>query len=265
MARTTRSVNARRPNAQAPPSAPSRPHAVRVPASVFPTDLERIEFAVRFAKADLDALTLGGWADLRAKIERMRWPSRSASNGRGRAARTKLVVPHAPWADPERELPERVLRKLQREVGQLIMDIVDARDAVQRKAFVLPTTHRLVFHAFPLVFADRVVRQVEGRPRDLFLHLLFSSFEHEPPDRVRRCPECQTIFVRRGKQAYCSDRCNNRVTARKWRAKPAVKKKRRDDARTAYRKQVREKLGDDVLVGRGATRKKKPSTTPSSV
>lgn len=244
-------------------AAARRPHAVRVPASAFPTDLERVELAVRFVQMDLDAFRPSDWANLRGDLERMRWPSRSAANARRRGERAELVVPHAPWQDPERELPERMIRKLQRETEQLLTDIVDARQTVQRKPFVPATSHLLKVRARPLVLGDRIVRQVEGRPRDLFLHLLFSSFEHGPVDRLRRCPECQILFVRRRKQMYCSERCNNRVTARKWRAKPAVKKKRREDARKAYGEQVRGKLGDDVLVGRDATRKKKSSPSPS--
>lgn len=48
---------------------------VGVPASAFPTDVERIALAVRFLQRDLHALTGSGWADLREEFERMRWPS----------------------------------------------------------------------------------------------------------------------------------------------------------------------------------------------
>lgn len=137
---------------------------MRVPTSGFVADVERIAFAVRFLQTDLDALTGSGWADLREQFQRMRWPSGSASRGVRRGGRAELVVPHAAWEDPERELPERVIRKLQRETEQLVVDIVDAHDAAQRKPFIPPTSHQLVFHAVPLVFGDRVVRQVKSRP-----------------------------------------------------------------------------------------------------
>jgi hypothetical protein len=59
--------------------------------------------------------------------------------------------------------------------------------------------------------------QVFGPARDVFLWHLFVLLQQEPLDRIRRCPECATIFYRVKKQAYCSRTCGNRVTQRRWR------------------------------------------------
>jgi len=55
----------------------------------------------------------------------------------------------------------------------------------------------------------------------LLWHLLWLLLA-EPPDRIQQCPECETIFYRVKKQAYCSRACANRVTQRRWRERHAA-------------------------------------------
>ena len=91
--------------------------------------------------------------------------------------------------------------------------------------------------------------QVEGAARDQFLLQLLYALGRDAPDRVRRCPECQRLFVRDRKQQYCTRKCINRFLARKWRASEPVKEKRRQKARVTYGQKMREKLGKNVRVG----------------
>src|SRR5262249_9087918 len=63
--------------------------------------------------------------------------------------------------------------------------------------------------------------QVFAPLRTLFFWYLFWLLLAEPWDRIQRCPECATIFVRIKKQAYCSRACGRRVTQRRWRERRA--------------------------------------------
>ena len=57
-----------------------------------------------------------------------------------------------------------------------------------------------------------------GTPRDLFWWNLSVLLLAEQPGRhILRCPECDTIFYRVQKQAYCSRTCSNRVMQRRFR------------------------------------------------
>ena len=59
--------------------------------------------------------------------------------------------------------------------------------------------------------------RVHGTLHQLFNEHVLYLLGHESPDRILRCPECSTIFYRIQKQAYCSRKCGNRVTQRRWR------------------------------------------------
>lgn len=41
----------------------------------------------------------------------------------------------------------------------------------------------------------------------------------EKPCFPKFCPVCNTVFVPVGKQLYCSDRCNNRISNRRHKAR----------------------------------------------
>jgi hypothetical protein len=75
---------------------------------------------------------------------------------------------------------------------------------------------------------------VIGPARDMFLFLLLDMLRQEPPKRILRCPDCQTLFVRTYGQVYCSRRCTNRAGIRAWRQRQALARQEttRDPRRT---------------------------------
>jgi len=190
------------------------------------TDLERIEFAVQFAQVDLDALRRGDWSKLRDDLQRLRWPSMPAFTSTRKTDRRELVGAFEALEDPEQELPDEVVRKIQQETRHLLNDIVDGREAaLGRRPYRQPAKYRAELHWFPVVFADQITRQVEGTVGDQFIEHLFTALRDDAPDRVLRCPEpeCGRLFVRQRKQTYCSRRCINRAHSRKWRERVSVK------------------------------------------
>ena len=68
------------------------------------------------------------------------------------------------------------------------------------------------------VATKRKVKEFEYR----FAHLLVDY-----SGRIRRCPECQRIYLAiRFDQTYCGPRCQTRVATRKWREKHLPKKQK---------------------------------------
>ena len=74
------------------------------------------------------------------------------------------------------------------------------------------------------VATKRKVKEFEYR----FAHLLVDY-----SGRIRRCPECQRIYLAiRFDQTYCGPRCQTRVATRKWREKHLPKKQKASVGRT---------------------------------
>jgi hypothetical protein len=70
-----------------------------------------------------------------------------------------------------------------------------------------------------LPYRDRSVLSVTGSVRDTFMFLLASALTQVPNRIVRRCPECNRLFLARGKRRYCDRACTNKVSMKKWLAK----------------------------------------------
>jgi hypothetical protein len=58
---------------------------------------------------------------------------------------------------------------------------------------------------------------MQGATRDLVLLRILMLLGQVNTSGLRCCPECDTVFLRNRNQAYCSRRCVNRVTQRRWR------------------------------------------------
>lgn len=70
-----------------------------------------------------------------------------------------------------------------------------------------------------LPYRDRSVLSVTGTVRDAFMFLLASALTQVPNTFVGRCPECDRLFLARGKLRYCERACTNKASMRKWLAK----------------------------------------------
>ena len=67
---------------------------------------------------------------------------------------------------------------------------------------------------------------------------------------IRRCPVCQTIFLRVKKQRYCSRKCTNTASQRTYLSKSANQTKHRESSHKTYARQTRKRTGPNVLVAR---------------
>lgn len=66
---------------------------------------------------------------------------------------------------------------------------------------------------------------------------------------VARCSECQTLFLRTRRQAYCSPRCSQKVRSERWYKRN--KTKAQGNRREYYKRMKRQELGfSNLLVGR---------------
>jgi hypothetical protein len=72
--------------------------------------------------------------------------------------------------------------------------------------------------------------------------------------RIKRCPECHTVFYGQLGQVFCTHRCANNRAARNYRQKHP--EERRQKARLAYEAKQKKALGGKVKVGR---RPKRPT------
>jgi len=194
------------------------------------TPEDRLRFAVRFAQMDLDTLRPGDWLNLREDfLGFLMMPMH-----------VRHVQPYSPKlvtsivsleASPEifqplislgmlgiipEECPsaeafsEDDFRALQADVRDWFGALTHPESPSEKW---LPPAKPMQGRVVPTNRALQVLAPV----RDLFLWHLLLLVLQEPLDRIRRCPECETIFYRVKKQAYCSRTCGNRVTQRRWR------------------------------------------------
>jgi hypothetical protein len=96
----------------------------------------------------------------------------------------------------------------------------------------------------------RTMLHYHGAPQAAFLYAVQLHLKDAPPDAVRRCPECATLFVRVRKQVYCSRACLNRSGVRRWRSTAAGKQDDKTRSRARYEQKTTEKTSPHARVGR---------------
>jgi hypothetical protein len=102
-----------------------------------------------------------------------------------------------------------------------------------------------------IVFAD-------GSTRDIFRFKLFLLLGQEPANRILRCkaPDCQNIFYRRRRKAFCSTRCTNRTFMREYRVRyPSYREAEKEEAHGRYSKRMKK------IHGRGRKVARRPRLT----
>lgn len=82
-----------------------------------------------------------------------------------------------------------------------------------------------------------------------FRFAVFGLLLHVAP-RIHVCPssDCRRLFMKAGKQAYCSKRCSQHARTARFRS--AHLDKVRGSRRSAYEQRLRAKLGPNVRIGR---------------
>lgn len=93
-----------------------------------------------------------------------------------------------------------------------------------------------------------VYRTSSARWPDIFFERVAEMFQTFG-SLVARCSECQTLFLRTRRQAYCSPRCSQKVRSERWYKRN--KTKAQGNRREYYKRMKRQELGfSNLLVGR---------------
>jgi hypothetical protein len=99
---------------------------------------------------------------------------------------------------------------------------------------------------------------VHGTLLDLFSIRCLTLLQNADVTLITRCPECRRLFMRRvRKQQYCSKRCINRVSRRKWLEVPKNREKESGWARERYERRIQKKIGGRARVRHRGSQKQK--------
>jgi hypothetical protein len=78
----------------------------------------------------------------------------------------------------------------------------------------------LSFYLLPTA-AGHVAEHVLGRPEDLFVYQVKQVLMATGTARIKKCPACGRLFVKRTRKEFCSTRCQSRTYMRTFRARKA--------------------------------------------
>ena len=216
------------------------------------TSAERVQFSVRFSEMALATLRHGDWQNLVSDIQeflgRREYPPDPHSGGGAKRGAQQTFQGHAPtvvisqkvsgmYVVPSRSLARANkprLCNLQRAVRAALEAVVDRQEQkvhVKTRLSLMMSGERVVLS----------VRDSAASPmKETFLPVLFYALADISAKPLLRCPECDTIFFRVRKQAYCSATCRNRRSMREYLRQPGRKEERRKAARRAYERRVKE-------------------------
>lgn len=181
------------------------------------TATEEIQFAVQFAQLDLTALRRGDLLNLRDElghfvVSPQDHPGPIVGSGVSRPA------PH------QKDYTVKHFDELQREVKSILAQATDQKAYRYGRSVKL---HKLEFQLIQPSGGRKYI-YVTGSVQDVFLIRLFFLLAQEGVDNIKTCPECGTIFYKHvGWQKYCSRRCSNLASVKRFQAKQKAKKKGR--------------------------------------
>jgi hypothetical protein len=66
----------------------------------------------------------------------------------------------------------------------------------------------------PIAAGHKVALAVDGSTRDVLWFQVIDLLRTVGTDRVRQCPACERLFIKRGRREYCSDKCQARLYMR---------------------------------------------------
>lgn len=205
---------------------------------------ERLAFAVAFAQMDLSQFRPGDWLNLRGDLTSFLGLTPGSVTPLASLGGIEAVI-----ADPHpQEWAEKDFEKLQKTTYGLLVSKAEDIEMAQIRE---PSTEKgprtendsRPFSGGNLLFV--VAPRSPGRPAfptfygsasNMFFLILALLLGQQPSDRIRRCPECQRLFLRIRKQEYCSRMCVNRVNKRTWREAQEKKAQQRPKRKSAKSK-----------------------------
>jgi hypothetical protein len=177
----------------------------------------QLEFAIRFARMDLDHLSRGDWLNLCDAV-------RIFIYGAHDRAREIGFMPWPEVNDFSDPTPER-FHALQADVRKVMSGNVVAReDYEQHQRGERVTRHapldlpeiRATTWLFWNTDNGQSYMNASGSSRDMFLLKLMFLLAQDV-SHVRRCDACHEVFYRVRHQRFCSPSCRNRTNTRRFR------------------------------------------------
>lgn len=181
-----------------------------------------MRWVLRFVQMDLSGLSEGQWSDLGAEAHVFTKKGPPLRIGRV----TSYVAAVFDWGggSPEKDLPKKgktvlTIRPSREQITELQHLTRGIFESLAAKEPILFELGPLSLYVNPVSYSVKhggLTIKVHG-PFDAFgLHVAFLLAQH--PGRLRRCAECQTLFLaERSNQQFCITRCLTRVTQRRWR------------------------------------------------
>lgn len=214
------------------------------------TNRARLRLAVSFAQRDLTEPESVDVAAVTAELLKFCEPG-------GRLVNRYVARPDP---EPDGNLSLYALRRLQADVRAQLTSVVDMCDLGRGKRDLpfAPASVELRGKHTLAVYPTHIALFTSGSLRDQFLLVLMLILSDETPDRVRRCPECSSLFVREKARVYCSRACVNKVNWRDASAKPGFRKRRAKQARKRYAKKIATKHPKAKVSSRTPKKRAKP-------
>jgi hypothetical protein len=181
------------------------------------TDAHRFRFVLRFVALDLERFRAGDWLNLQEDLRDFFLPTHADL----RAGGLHTWVTEDPMPDT---YPDTLFHALQAETRDLLARVIASRAHPQAwtpTRLCISTTNPHV-SALPDAHPGRHFWSVQGAVRDLFLLRVSQLLRTVNTAMLTRCPACDTIFLRKRNQTYCTKRCVNRVTQRRHRERQAT-------------------------------------------
>ena len=178
------------------------------------TAIDRIKFAIRLAKVDLQTLRPGDWLNLRDDLAQF-----SISKG-GSSLKDLGGIRAVPLKEPlPGDYTENDFLKLQKDMKNLLAGV--SRISTEKGAMGAMTRLGPVDLNLSDPFGyGEVFVSAQGSTRDMFLLQLLFLLRQEGVENLMTCPECGEVFFREDKrQKYCKRGCSNLASVKRFHRK----------------------------------------------
>lgn len=213
-----------------------------------------LRFLVRFTQLDLDRLSKGEWWDLQWEVKEFTIEPRVF----GPLPVSFQAEDIGDYANDDKR---GLYRSLQERLRAIVEDYVSRPDAQSDDLYPLLDIERIVDgDTAGEVYVDIQTghSQVPGSVLMIFhaplqwVAALQAHFvlQAEEGNRLKKCPQCGTYFLRVRRQKFCSGRCTNKASMTKYLAKQENLQKHREASHRTYAKNKRASLGANVRIRR---------------
>ena len=183
---------------------------------------DRLRFAIRFARTNLENRRPGDWLNLRDDFNRY-----LGRKGEGYTLADVGGLLAMSLENPD-DISKEQLTEVQAAIKQLFSIFAGGTGS----------TVAVSLNYSVLKLAGVPVVQVRGNFKDCVVAILVNLLASYPPAPIAICPDCGRLFYRVGKQKFCDRQCTNRAMTRRKRERDKAKEtKARAKPRSRKRKQ----------------------------